>query len=372
MIIGTPKEIKNHEYRVGLIPSGVKALVHDGHEVLIENNAGMGSGFSNDHYVAAGARIVDTAREIFDTCEMIIKVKEPQEVEFNMLREDQIIYTYLHLAPDAPQTQGLLRSKCIGIAYETITDPTGALPLLVPMSEVAGRMSVQVGAQYLLRTNGGLGMLLGGVPGTERAEVVIIGGGIVGLNAAKMAVGLGARVTILERSVPRMRYLDDVFRHSLTCLMSNTYNIEQHLRTADLVVGAVLIPGASAPKLVTEEMIRTLMKPGSVIVDVAVDQGGCIETTHPTTHDNPIFKVGEVIQYCVANMPGAAPRTSTLALTNVTLPYAQFIAKHGAREAIKLDKHLAHGVNVFNGRVTHKAVADSQNLEYTDISTLLG
>jgi len=371
MIIGTPKEIKNQEYRVGLIPAGVMALESQGHDVLIQSGAGLGSGFSDEDYTEAGARIVETAKEIFDTAEMIIKVKEPQEVEYNMLRKGQILFTYLHLAPDEAQTQGLLRSGCIGVAYETITSDDLTLPLLVPMSEVAGRMSTQVGAHYLQRTKGGLGMLLGGVPGTERAHVLILGGGIVGVNAAKMAVGLGAHVTILERSVPRMRHLDDVFGSSVTCLMSSTYNIEAQMAISDLVIGAVLIPGASAPKLISKEMILNIMKPGSVIVDVAVDQGGCIETTRPTTHDNPVFLVGDVTQYCVANMPGAVPRTSTFALSNVTLPYALQIANLGVSEAAKLNGHLANGINVYEGKVTHRAVAESQNLEYTDIATLI-
>lgn len=371
MIIGTPKEIKNQEYRVGLIPSGVTALVRDGHQVLIEDGAGLGSGFSNEQYKDAGATIVPTAKDIFEKSEMIIKVKEPQEVEYNMLNEGQILFTYLHLAPDPKQTEGLLRSKCIGVAYETITDPSGSLPLLTPMSEVAGRMSVQVGTHHLQRTKGGLGILLGGVPGTERAEVTILGGGIVGLNAAKMAVGLGARVTILERSVPRMRYLDDVFGSSITCVMSNDYNIEHHLRISDLLIGAVLIPGASAPKLVTKNMIETLMKPGAVIVDVAVDQGGCMETTRPTTHDDPTFLVGEVTQYCVANMPGAVPRTSTTALTNVTLPIAQRLARLGVEDACRRDPHLKAGINTYKGHLTYEAVAEAQGLEYVDIDRLL-
>jgi len=371
MIIGTPTEIKNQEYRVGLIPSGVTALVNDGHTVIIEDGAGLGSGHTNEEYVNAGATIVATAEEVFDQAEMIIKVKEPQEVEYNMLKEGQILFTYLHLAPDPKQTGGLLRSKCIGVAYETITDAQGTLPLLTPMSEVAGRMSVQVGAHFLQRTKGGLGILLGGVPGTERGRVLILGGGIVGLNAAKMAVGLGARVTILERSVPRMRYLDDVFGHSITCLMSNQYNVELHLAEADLVIGAVLIPGASAPKIVSREMIETIMKPGAVIVDVAVDQGGCMETTRATTHDNPTFQVGEVTQYCVANMPGAVPRTATTALTNVTLPIALRLANLGVEEAARRDPHIKAGINVYNGHLTYEAVALEQNLQYVDINTLI-
>ncbi len=371
MIIGTPKEIKNQEYRVGLSAAGVQALVRSGHQVLIESNAGAGSGFTDDEYRKAGAEIVATAREIFDRSEMIIKVKEPQAVEYEMLREHQILFTYLHLAPDAKQTQGLIKSRATCIAYETITDDHNSLPLLTPMSEVAGRMSIQVGAYYIQRTQGGLGLLLGGVPGVAPAEVLIIGGGIVGLNAAKMAVGLGARVTILETSAHRMRYLDDIFGARVTCLASNSYNIEAKLRSSDLVIGAVLIPGASAPKLVTKEHILNLMKPGSVIVDVAVDQGGCLETTKATTHDDPVFKVGEVIHYCVANMPGAVPRTSTIALTNVTLPYALKIANLGANEAIKSDRHLKNGVNVCRGHVTYKAVADAQGLPYKALEEVL-
>jgi len=372
MIIGTPKEIKNQEYRVGLIPAGVHALVDQGHKVLIQSGAGEGSGFPDSEYEGAGARIVATAAEIFDQAEMIIKVKEPQRVECEMLGAGQILFTYLHLAPDPEQTRALLESRCIGVAYETITGPDGQLPLLVPMSEVAGRMSVQVGAHYLQRTKGGVGMLLGGVPGTERAEVLILGGGIVGLNAAKMAVGLGARVTILERSVARMRYLDDIFGCRVTCLMSNAYNIRQHLQSADLVIGAVLIPGASAPKLVTRNDIESHMKPGSVIVDVAVDQGGCMETTRPTTHDDPTFKVGEVTQYCVANMPGAVPRTPTMALTNVTLPYAFQLAQYGVDEAARRNPHLKAGINVYKGKLTYEAVAEAQQLAYVPIDTLIG
>jgi len=372
MIIGTPTEIKNNEFRVGIIPAGVKAMVDEGHEVLVQAGAGEGSGFTDEEYVGAGARIVQTAREIFDNAEMVIKVKEPQEVEYNMLRENQILFTYLHLAPDSAQTMGLIKSKAICVAYETITDILGALPLLVPMSEVAGRMSVQVGAYYLQRTNGGLGMLLGGVPGVEQAEVIILGGGIVGINAAKMAIGLGAKVTILERSTARMQYLDDIFGSRISTLMSNGYTLEEKLKVADLVIGAVLIPGAAAPKLISEEMIHRLMKPGSVLVDVAVDQGGCMETTRPTTHADPVFKVGEVVQYCVANMPGAVPRTSTFALTNVTVPYALKLAAHGVEDAIRNDPHLKAGVNTYKGHVTCKAVAEAHGLEYTDIDTLIG
>lgn len=371
MIIGTPKEIKNQEYRVGLIPAGVQALTRAGHQVLIETMAGAGSGFSDDEYRRAGAEIVPLASDIFERAEMVIKVKEPQQVEYEMLREGQILFTYLHLAPDPKQTEGLMKSRAICVAYETITDEYHSLPLLTPMSEVAGRMSIQVGAFYLQRTQGGLGMLLGGVPGVAPAEVLIIGGGIVGLNAAKMAVGLGARVTILETSAHRMRYLDDVFGARITCLASNSYNVEAKLRSSDLVVGAVLIPGASAPKLVTKQQILNIMKPGSVIVDVAVDQGGCIETTHATTHDDPVFKVGDVLHYCVANMPGAVPRTSTIALTNVTLPYALKLAKMGADDAILADKHLRAGVNVYRGYMTYEAVAEAQGLTFTSLDDIL-
>lgn len=371
MIIGTPKEIKNQEFRVGLTPAGVQALVNAGNQVLIESSAGLGSGFADSEYQDAGATVVVTAAEIFQRSEMVIKVKEPQRDEYEQLREGQILFTYLHLAPDSTQTKGLLKSGAIGIAYETITDQGGGLPLLVPMSEVAGRMSVQVGAHFLQRTKNGLGMLLGGVPGVEPARVMIIGGGIVGINAAKMAVGLGAQVTILDRSLPRMRYLDDVFGARVVTLMSNGYNIEQKLSVSDLVIGAVLIPGASAPKLVSRSQIENYMKPGSVIVDVAVDQGGCMETTRATTHDDPVFRVGQVTQYCVANMPGAVPRTSTFALTNVTLPYALMLADLGPEEAIRRDHHLKAGVNVYRGHLTYKAVAESQGLTYVDIDSLV-
>ncbi len=370
MIVGTLKEIKNQEYRVGLVPAGVQAFVAAGHEVLMETGAGVGSGFSDEEYQKAGARIV-SASQIFEQADMIIKVKEPQVSEYTRLRENQILFTYLHLAPDLPQTQGLIKSKAICVAYETITDDFGSLPLLIPMSEVAGRMSIQVGAHYLQRTKDGLGMLLGGVSGVHPAEVLIIGGGIVGLNAAKMSIGLGARVTVMETSARRMAYLDDIFGSKITCLMSNTFTIEEKLRTCDLVIGAVLIPGAGAPKLVLRKQIENIMKPGSVIVDVAVDQGGCIETTRATTHDDPVFKVGEVTQYCVANMPGAVPRTSTFALTNVTLPYALKLANLGADEAIKSDPHLKEGVNVYKGNLTYKAVARAQGLKYTNIKSLL-
>lgn len=371
MIIGTPKEIKNQEYRVGLIPSGVQALVQAGHRVLVEQNAGLGSGFRNEEYVAAGAELVSGAAELFERAEMIIKVKEPQKVEIARLREGQILYTYLHLAPDPEQTAGLLERRVVGVAYETITDRQGGLPLLTPMSEVAGRMAIQVGAYYLQRPVGGCGVLLGGVPGVAPGDVLVLGGGIVGLNAAKMAVGMGARTYVLETSAARMRYLDDIFGSRITCLASNSYNIEQRLRTCDLLVGAVLIPGASAPKLVSRQQILDLMKPGSVIVDVAVDQGGCIETTRATTHDEPVFRVGEVTQYCVANMPGAVPRTSTIALTNVTLPYALKLANLGVEAAAQSDPHLKEGVNIYYGSLTYEAVARAQDRDYTPLERVL-
>lgn len=371
MIIGTVTEIKNHEYRVGIIPAGAQAMINAGHEVVIQSGAGNGSGFLDAEYEEAGAKILPDAASVFQQAEMIIKVKEPQKVEYEQLREDQILFTYLHLAPDAAQTEGLVKSGCIAVAYETITDRQGTLPLLTPMSEVAGRMSTQVGAHFLQRTKGGLGMLMGGVPGVAPAEVLILGGGIVGINAAKIAVGMGANVTMLERSLPRMRYLDDVFQGRVTCLMSNDYTIERLMESADLLIGAVLIPGASTPKLITRQMILDYMRPGSVIVDVAVDQGGCMETTRPTTHDDPIFMVGDVIQYCVANMPGAVPRTSTYGLTNVTVPFAMELASLGADEAFRRDPHLKAGCNVYKGKITYKAVAEAQNLEYHDIDSLI-
>jgi alanine dehydrogenase len=370
MIVGLPKEIKNNEYRVGLVPAGVKALVDAGHKVLVERAAGEGSGIADAEYERAGAGLLDTADEVWAAAEMIVKVKEPIEPEYARMREGQLLYTYLHLAPDPRQTQALIERGVTGVAYETITDAKGQLPLLTPMSEVAGRMSIQVGATYLERTNGGRGVLLGGIPGVQPGRVVIIGGGVVGTNAAKMAVGLGAAVTIIDLNLDRLRELDDIFGSRIKTLASNAYTIAESVASADLVVGAVLIPGAAAPKLVTREMLKD-MAPNSVIVDVAVDQGGCIETTHPTTHSEPIYFVDGVLHYCVANMPGAVPRTSTFGLTNATLPFALQLANRGFVEAVRSNPHLAEGVNTFKGKITYEAVATSQNLEYTPLSSLL-
>jgi len=372
MIIGVPKEIKNNENRVALTPAGAAQLKEHGHEVLIEKAAGIGSGFRDDEYIEQGARIVDTAPFVWGESDMILKVKEPIPSEYGFFRNDQILFTYLHLAAAEELTRALIQSGMTGIAYETIQLPNGGLPLLTPMSEVAGRMSVQVGAMLLESFNGGRGVLLGGVPGVPPADVVIIGGGIVGTNAAKMALGLGANVTILERSADRMRYLDDVFKGQIHTLMSNSYNIAHAVARADLLIGAVLIPGARAPKLVTEQMVMN-MKKGSVIVDVAVDQGGTIETVdHVTTHSDPTYMKHGVIHYAVANMPGAVPRTSTFALTNVTLPYTLELANKGLDQAIKDNLPLSKGVNTYRGHVTYQAVADATRLPYTPIEQLIG
>jgi len=370
MRIGVPTEIKTDEYRVGMTPAGVAVLTKDGHEVYIQSGAGNGSGFSDDEYKSAGAKIVPDADAVYEKADMIVKVKEPIEADLMRLREGQLLFTYLHLAPVPDLTQALLKKKITGVAYETITDERKrTLPLLTPMSEVAGRMSVHVGAYYLHKPNGGRGVLLGGVPGTLPADVIIIGGGVVGTNAAKMAVGLGARVTILDTNLERLRELDDIFRGSAQTLASNSAHIAEAVRHADLLVGGVLIPGAAAPKLVTRQMIRE-MKKGSVIVDVAIDQGGCVETAHPTTHSNPVYEVDGVVHYCVANMPGAVPRTSTIALTNATLPYARKLANLGFSKAIS-DPGLAEGVNVYKGAITYKAVADSQSRSYTPLAQLM-
>ena len=370
MRVGCPKEIKNNENRVGLTPAGAKALIGAGHEVVIEAGAGLGSGFTDAEYAAAGAKLLGTAKEVFDAAEMVIKVKEPQKGEIAMLRKGQILFTYLHLAPDPEQTAGLLKSGVTAIAYETITDPQGRLPLLTPMSEVAGRMAVQIGAQYLQKTNGGRGMLLGGVPGVPPAHVVVLGGGVVGINAIKMAVGLGARVTVLDRSLPTLRYLDDIFGNRIETVWSSDAHVEEALPTTDLVIGAVLVPGAAAPKLIKKDMLK-LMKQGSVIVDVAVDQGGCVETTHATTHADPIYFVDGVLHYGVANMPGAVPRTSTIALTNSTLPYALKLATMGWKAALASDKGFLAGLNTHEGMLTCKPVADDQKLSFTDPVTLV-
>jgi alanine dehydrogenase len=370
MKIGLPKEIKDNEYRVGLTPAGVRALTDTGHNVFVERSAGEGSGFGNELYEKAGAQILDTADETWKTGDMIVKVKEPVAPEYPRMRENQLLFTYLHLAPEFELTKQLLERKVTGVAYETITDRRGRLPLLTPMSEVAGRMAVQVGATYLEKMNGGRGILLGGVPGVPAASVVIIGGGVVGTEAAKMAVGLGAHVTIIDRNLDRLRELDDIFLSKVQTLASSRYAIEEAISHADLVIGGVLIPGAAAPKLVTREMLKLVPK-GAVLVDVAVDQGGCFETTHATTHSNPTYYEEGVLHYCVANMPGAVPRTSTFALTNATLPYALDLANKGFERAIAEDEGLKEGVNTYAGKLTYDAVAVSQNLEYTPLDSIL-
>jgi len=358
MIVGVPKEIKNHEYRVGLTPAAVKEFVSNGHNVLIQNEAGTSIGFTNDLYEQAGAQMIDTPEEIFAKADMIVKVKEPQPNECKMLREGQILYTYLHLAPDPVQTELLVASKASCVAYETVTDRFGGLPLLAPMSEVAGRMSVQAGAHYLQKAHGGSGTLLGGVPGVASGKVLIIGGGVVGLNAAKMAVGLGADVTLLDRSLPRLRELDDTFNSQIKTVYSTEDAIEHYSSRADLVVGAVLIPGAAAPKLLNKEHIKN-MKPGSVLVDVAIDQGGCFETSKATTHQDPVYMIDDVVHYCVANMPGGVARTSTMALNNATLPFGLALANKGLKQAMLDDQHLLNGLNVHKGMVTYKAVVEA-------------
>lgn len=361
MRIGIPKEIKNHEYRIGMTPAGVKELVNHGHQVIVQDNGGIGIGVTNEDYRSAGAEIVSGAEEIFARSDMIVKVKEPQPAECRMLRPGQILFTYLHLAPDPVQTELLLASGATCIAYETVTDSNGGLPLLAPMSEVAGRMSVQEGAHCLENAHGGRGVLMGGVPGVEAANVLVIGGGVVGLNAARMAMGMGAKVTIVDRSLPRLRQIDELYGDRLSTLYSTTDVIERQLAVSDLVIGAVLVPGAAAPKLVTRKMLK-LMKPGSVLVDVAIDQGGCFETSRPTTHDNPTFVVDGIVHYCVANMPGGVARTATFALTNATLPYVIALADKGAARAMLDDVHLLRGLNVCRGSLTVEAVA--QALDY--------
>jgi alanine dehydrogenase len=370
MIVGLPKEIKDNESRVGLVPSGVHALVQDGHKVLVQAGAGEGSGIGDREYESAGAEIVPAAGNIFTRAEIVVKVKEPVGPEYQMLKEGQLLFTYLHLAPAPELTKMLLERKVAGVAYETIRLANGSLPLLTPMSEVAGRMSIQVGAYYLQKPNGGRGELLGGVPGVPPANVVIVGGGTVGTNAAKMAIGLGARVTIIDLDADRLRYLDDIFFGQVETLMSNPFNIEDSVSKADLLIGAVLVVGAEAPKLVTRKMVSG-MKKGAVIVDVAVDQGGCIETTHPTTHSKPTFEVNGVVHYCVANMPGAVPRTSTFALTNVTLPYARRLAGLGLKKAVERDAALKQGVNVYKGHITCEPVAKALGVPGASLESLL-
>lgn len=363
MLVGVPKEIKNHEYRVGLVPSSVRELVFNDNEVIVERGAGLGAGQTDDDYVAAGAMIVDTADEVFERAEMIVKVKEPLSVERKKLRAGQILFTYLHLAPDAEQTQDLIESGAVCIAYETVTSRHHTLPLLTPMSEVAGRMSVQVGAHCLEKGAGGRGVLLGGVPGVPAGDIVILGGGVAGTNAALIALGMGATVTVVDRSAEALRRLVVEFGTSIRTVFSTRDAIENLMLGADLVIGTVLVPGAAAPKLVTREMVAS-MKTGSVIVDVAIDQGGCCETSRPTSHSEPTYVVDDVVHYCVTNMPGAVSRTSTFALNNVTLPFALAIAGKGYRRALADDVHLRDGLNVIDGKVICKPVADAQGLEY--------
>ena len=370
MLIGSPKEIKNHEYRVGLTPESAKELVMQGHDVWIETQAGSGIDASDEQYVAAGAKIVDGPDAIFAECEMVVKVKEPQAVERKKLREGQILYTYLHLAPDPDQTRDLLDSGVTAIAYETVTGPRGQLPLLKPMSQVAGRMSVQAGATALEKAHGGRGVLLGGVPGVMPGKVVVIGGGVVGFNAAQMAVGLGADVTILDRDPEVLEKVGTHFEARASTRFSNAANLYDAVTNADLVIGAVLIPGAAAPKLVTREMLKDMQK-GAVLVDVAIDQGGCFETSKPTTHAEPTYVIDDIVHYCVANMPGAVARTSTYALNNVTLPHALRIADLGWKEALRRDPHLLQGLNVWNGKVTFEAVAEAIGTDYVPVEQAL-
>jgi len=371
MRIGVPKEVKNHEYRVGMTPSSVREAVHHGHEVVVQAGAGAGIGCDDALYAAAGAQVLADARAVFDAAQLIVKVKEPQPAECAMLRQGQILFTYLHLAPDPVQAEGLLKSGCTAIAYETITDARGGLPLLAPMSEVAGRMAIQVGAVALQQANGGRGVLLGGVPGVAPGRVAVIGGGVVGTHAARMAVGLGAEVCVLDRSLPRLRQLDEAFDGRLRTLYATLDATEAAVLEADLVVGAVLVPGASAPKLIRRAQLAR-MKPGAVIVDVAIDQGGCFETSRATTHAEPTYVVDGIVHYCVANMPGAVPRTSTFALNNATLPFTLALAAKGWHRACKDDVHLAAGLTVHEGTITHEAVARDLGKPYRAAASLLG
>jgi alanine dehydrogenase len=370
MLVGVPKEIKNHEYRVGLTPPSVHELVGRGHQVLVQTGAGAEIGLSDEHYIAAGASIAAGAKEIFERADMIVKVKEPQPQECAMLREGQILYTYLHLAPDPEQTAALVKSGAVCIAYETITGPNGGLPLLAPMSEVAGRMAIQAGAAHLEKSKGGMGLLLGGVPGVAPGQVAIIGAGVVGTNALQIAVGMGARVTVLDKNVDRLRQLDLVFGNRIQTMYSNAHTIDDAVTEADLVIGGVLVPGAAAPKLVTRSMVSR-MKQGSVVVDVAIDQGGCFETSHATTHENPTFVVDGVVHYCVANMPGAVARTSTFALNNATIGHAVALADKGWAKAMKANQHLRNGLNVCQGHVTYEAVAHDLGYPYVPAESLL-
>ena len=370
MKIGVPREIKESESRVGAVPAGVHLLTRAGHRVLVETGAGQGSGILDEEYLEAGAELIASAREIYRQAELILKVKEPLPDECDLLREGQILFTYLHLAPAPDLTRALIDSKCVAVAYETIQLPDGSRPLLTPMSEVAGRLAPQVGAHWLEKVNGGRGVRLGGVPGVERGMVTIIGGGVAGNNAARIAVGLGAEVCVLDINQKRLVYLDDVYGNTITTLMANPGNIARLVKRSDLVIGAVLVPGAKAPALVTRDMVASMV-PGSVIVDISIDQGGCIETSRPTTHQNPVFVQDGVIHYCVTNMPGIVARTSTFALTNVTLPYVLAIAQKGIRDAVREDPALARGVNLYHGAITHPGVAEAANTDYEDVLALL-
>lgn len=370
MIIGVPKEIKNNENRIALTPAGAAEFIKLGHTVYVQTGGGIGSGFNDDAYEAVGARILPNIEAVYQMADMIIKVKEPIEVEYKLVKKDQIVYTYFHFASSEELTLAMIESGAVCLAYETVELSDRSLPLLVPMSEVAGRMSVQQGAKYLEKTFGGSGILLGGVPGVPPAKVLVIGGGVVGTEAAKMAAGLGADVTIMDLSLPRLRYLADIMPANVKTMVSNEYNIREMVRTQDLIIGAVLIPGAKAPKLVTRDMLST-MRPGTVLVDVAVDQGGCFETTKATTHANPVYTIDDVIHYCVANMPGAVPRTSTLALTNSTLPYGLQLAEKGWQQACREDESLAKGLNVVQGKVVYKGVAEAFGLPYTAPDSVL-
>ena len=367
MLVGVPREVKDHEFRVSVTPAGVREYHARGHQVLVQRSAGEGSGFLDAEYTAAGAELVDSAPAIYDRAEMIVKVKEPVPAEYDLLRPDQVLFTYLHLAADAPLTHALIHNRVQAVAYETVQLDNGALPLLTPMSEVAGRMSVQVGAHFLEKAHGGSGTLLGGIPGVPGADVVVIGGGVVGTNAAQIALGMGGNVTIVDRSLERLRQLDTLLHGRVNTLASNSENAAAAVRRADLVIGAVLLPGAKAPKIVSESMVAA-MRPGSVIVDVAIDQGGCIATAHPTTHSEPTYVTHGVVHYCVTNMPGAVPRTSTIGLSNATLPYGLALADLGLQGAISSDPELARGVNVINGKVTHPGVAEALGMDCTPLA----
>lgn len=370
MIIGVPKEIKTHENRVALLPGGVTKMKRNGHDVLVEKGAGQGSGFPDEQYIEAGAEIIDDVDELWNKAEMIMKVKEPIEVEYDRMKKDQIIFTYFHFAASRELTEAVQKSGSVAIAYETVEKEDGSLPLLIPMSEVAGRMASQEGAKYLEKPEGGLGILLGGIPGVKPANVLVIGGGIVGVNAAKIAAGMGANTTIMDIDMPRLRHLDDIMSRNVDTMFSSEANIRKMLPDVDMIIGAVLIPGAKAPNLITRDMLGDMQK-GSVLVDVAIDQGGCFETSKATTHDNPIYEVDGIVHYCVSNMPGAVPRTSTLGLTNVTLPYAVDIANKGWKKALKEDNELLKGLNIVDGDIVYKEVAEAFDMDYTPIENVL-